>query len=106
MMRAPRREGIRWACQILSARKLESWSWELSNFRNWKAGRCARKFEFLENLWYNKSLGVELGARVSLKCMSKFDREVKAGLPRKFEKIQNLWYNISKMGRRERSWFS
>ena len=39
----------------------------LSNFRSWKAGGCARKFEFLENLWYNKSLGVELGARVSLK---------------------------------------
>ena len=36
---------------------------ELSNFRSWKAGRCARKFEFLENLWYNKRLGVELGAR-------------------------------------------
>ena len=52
---------------------------ELSNFRSWKAGRCARKFEFLENLWYNKSLGVKLGARVIPKYMSKFDKEVKAG---------------------------
>ena len=52
---------------------------ELSNFRSWKAGRCAKKFEFLENLWYNKRLGVELGARISLKCEPKFDREVKAG---------------------------
>ena len=52
---------------------------ELSNFRSWKAVRCARKFEFLEILWYNKSLGVELGAQVSLKCVSKFDKEVKAG---------------------------
>ena len=52
---------------------------ELSNFRSWKAGRCARKFEFLENLWYNKRLGVELGARVIPKCKSKFDKEVKAG---------------------------
>ena len=51
----------------------------LSNFRSWKAGRCARKFEFLENLWDNKRLGVELGARISLKYMSKFDKEVKAG---------------------------
>ena len=51
----------------------------LSNFRSWKAVRCARKFEFLENLWYNKRLGVELGARISLKCVSKFDKEVKAG---------------------------
>ena len=39
----------------------------LSNFRSWKAERCARKFEFLENLWYNKRLGVELGARISPK---------------------------------------
>lgn len=46
---------------------------ELSNFRSWKAERCARKFDFLENLWYNKSLGVELGAQVSLKYMSKFE---------------------------------
>lgn len=52
---------------------------ELSNFRSWKAGRCARKFEFLENLWYNKRLGVELGARVVPKGKSKFDKEVKAG---------------------------
>lgn len=46
---------------------------ELSNFRSWKAGRCARKFEFLENLWYNKRLGVELGARVSLKAKGEFE---------------------------------
>lgn len=52
---------------------------ELSNFRSWKAGRCARKFEFLENLWYNKRLGVELGARVIPKTSPKFDKEVKAG---------------------------
>ena len=51
----------------------------LSNFRSWKAGRCARKFEFLENLWYNKSLGIELGAQVIPKYEPKFDREVKAG---------------------------
>lgn len=51
----------------------------LSNFRSWKTGRCARKFAFLENLWYNKRLGVELGARISPKYSPKFDREVKAG---------------------------
>ena len=45
----------------------------LSNFRSCKAGRCARKFDFLENLWYNKRLGVELGARVIPKCKSKFE---------------------------------
>ena len=52
---------------------------ELSNFRSWKAVRCARKFEFLEILWYNKRLEVELGARIIPKCEPKFDREVKAG---------------------------
>ena len=50
----------------------------LSNFRSWKAGGCARKFAFLENLCYNKRLGVELGARVIPKCSPKFDRKVKA----------------------------
>lgn len=51
----------------------------LSNFRSWKAERCARKFEFLGNLWYNKSLGVELGARVIPEYNPKFDREENAG---------------------------
>ena len=61
------------------AGKLELESWVVSNFRSWKAGGCARKFEFLENLCYNKRLGVELGARVIPKCSPKFDRKVKAG---------------------------
>lgn len=53
-----------------------------TNARFWKilgAGKCVRKFDFFGNLWYNKRLGVELGAQVSPKCNLKFDKEVKAG---------------------------
>lgn len=53
-----------------------------ANARFWKilgAGGCARKFEFFGDLWYNKRLGVELGAQVILKCNLKFDKEENAG---------------------------
>lgn len=79
----------------------------LSNFGRKKAGKlelglgcqileagkpgCARKFEFLENLWYNKRLGVELGARVNLKYNQKFDREVKAGCATKNLKKSKIY---------------
>lgn len=43
------------------------------------AGSCARKFEFLEILCYNKRLGIELGARISPKGKSKFDKKENAG---------------------------
>lgn len=67
----------------------------LSNFERKKAGKleleieqifeagkleeCARKFEFLEILCYNKRLGIKLGAQVSLKYGPKFDKEINAG---------------------------
>ena len=57
-------------CERKKAGKLEL---GLSNFRSWKAGRCARKFEFLGILWYNKRLGVELGARAIPKAKGEFE---------------------------------
>lgn len=59
----------------------ESWSWkagiwELRFIFYWS---CARKFAFLENLWYNKSGILSSGRTKSLECKPKFDREVKAG---------------------------
>jgi hypothetical protein len=79
MMRAPCSEGIRCACQILGARKLESWSWDCQILEAVKLGDAPENLNFWKIYDIIEVAYYRAGAQVIPKCKSKFDKEVKAG---------------------------